>query len=500
MRAYVAETILDPRGNVVVGASVRVEGSDGNLIADTLYSAPTGTDWLANPLTADSTGGVAFYLNRSQRVYLRATRDGVTSASVARDTSVPFDAWVDVRSYGAQGNGTTNDTAAIQAAIDAASASGGLVYLPPGTYLINTPPLYLKSRVTLMGAGAASILKLGASAANHLLRATGATRTDIRVTNLALDGNYANQSATRQCVNLDSVTRLQLDHLTVYGSYGDGILLNYCIDVAISSVFAYDIGRNGIAFVHTSGLGYRNTVSDCVVVGRSGAATRNAGYDLEASTDLVLSNIVADGFLYGLVVKASADGLKLAADVGIINLMSRNCTSYDLFYDGRNGQISRISTVGLIVKSDSVNGIRVEEDVAEWSISDVIIGASANANAQTDGISISRTTIPPQGGRIQNSTIEAHKRNGVSITANDVMLSGLRIVDCGLAGSGNGIAVVNATGIVMTGCRIASNAEYGVKATGTSDYLTLVGNDLRGNGVGSTSLVGANNVLVGNQV
>ena len=55
---------------------------------------------------------------------------------------------LDVREFGASGNGVTKDTKAIQAAIDAASAKGGgVVSLPPGKYLVGT--LTLKSFVTL---------------------------------------------------------------------------------------------------------------------------------------------------------------------------------------------------------------------------------------------------------------------------------------------------------------------------------------------------------------
>ncbi len=45
--------------------------------------------------------------------------------------------WYDVKAYGATGNGTTDDTAAIQAAISAQQGAGGTVFLPPGTYLVN---------------------------------------------------------------------------------------------------------------------------------------------------------------------------------------------------------------------------------------------------------------------------------------------------------------------------------------------------------------------------
>jgi len=69
--------------------------------------------------------------------------------------------WYDVRSYGAVGNGTTKDTAAIQSAINAAPA-GGVIWLHNGTYLSGTLTLkgnltfYLDPTAVLLGSGSAS--------------------------------------------------------------------------------------------------------------------------------------------------------------------------------------------------------------------------------------------------------------------------------------------------------------------------------------------------------
>ena len=63
----------------------------------------------------------------------------------------------DVTHYGATGDGTTDDTAAIQAAIDAAEAAGGgTVNLPPGIYKVtpddyDTPIFRIKAPITIMG-------------------------------------------------------------------------------------------------------------------------------------------------------------------------------------------------------------------------------------------------------------------------------------------------------------------------------------------------------------
>ena len=53
---------------------------------------------------------------------------------------------LDVRDFGAKGDGATKDTKAIQVAIDKASAVGGTVVVPPGRYVSGT--LHLKSNLT----------------------------------------------------------------------------------------------------------------------------------------------------------------------------------------------------------------------------------------------------------------------------------------------------------------------------------------------------------------
>jgi hypothetical protein len=76
-----------------------------------------------------------------------------------------------VKAYGAVGDGSNDDTAEIQAAIDAAEATitdlagvvgdgdfagGGVVYLPPGRYKISAPLTIEKSNIILAGDGPAS--------------------------------------------------------------------------------------------------------------------------------------------------------------------------------------------------------------------------------------------------------------------------------------------------------------------------------------------------------
>jgi hypothetical protein len=63
---------------------------------------------------------------------------------------------LDVRDFGAKGDGTTKDTKAIQAAVDKASEVGGTVVIPPGRYVSGT--IHLRNNLTLRIEGGATLL------------------------------------------------------------------------------------------------------------------------------------------------------------------------------------------------------------------------------------------------------------------------------------------------------------------------------------------------------
>jgi hypothetical protein len=78
--------------------------------------------------------------------------------------------YVDVRDYGAVGDGVTDDYEAIQAAIDAASAAasglpqggGAVVFLPSGLYRVGRTLRIEQSNVGIVGIGAGSVIQGGA--------------------------------------------------------------------------------------------------------------------------------------------------------------------------------------------------------------------------------------------------------------------------------------------------------------------------------------------------
>jgi len=70
---------------------------------------------------------------------------------------------INVRDYGARGDGLSDDTAAIRAAIAAIPASGGIVYLSCGTYLVSSGLTITTSHTTITAEGDCSSLKLTGS-------------------------------------------------------------------------------------------------------------------------------------------------------------------------------------------------------------------------------------------------------------------------------------------------------------------------------------------------
>ena len=85
---------------------------------------------------------------------------GVALLSIAASTAAleaQTPSLFNIRQFGAAGNGTSSDTAAINKAIETcADAGGGTVYVPAGTYLTGT--VELKSDVTLQVASGATLL------------------------------------------------------------------------------------------------------------------------------------------------------------------------------------------------------------------------------------------------------------------------------------------------------------------------------------------------------
>jgi hypothetical protein len=178
--------------DIAISGVTQVPGSDYSLLNGVLVfaSAPAnGTQILARY----GEGLVNVGGDSSDIRFLQAGTGAVT-----RTVEGKLREWVSVKDSGAVGDGVTDDTAAIQATIDAVfTAGGGVIYAPAGTYLVSAP-VAIKDKCLLRGAGHATVFKAAAghNAETISIRAVYPVNKvfDAGVMDLAIDGNSANNT------------------------------------------------------------------------------------------------------------------------------------------------------------------------------------------------------------------------------------------------------------------------------------------------------------------
>src|SRR5208282_99535 len=199
---------------------------------------------------------------------------GSSSASPGSTT------YFDVRAYGAKGDGMAKDTAAVQAAMDAAAKQGGgTVLLPPGKYLCGT--IHLKSHVTLyLEAGATllesaehiAILGQGAIDGNRPARG-GPKPIALKLCRYVAIRGITIRRAPNYCISLLGTDYVDIDGVTMVDDYADGIDPDSCRYVRISNCY-FDGWDDAIVAKASFALGYRRstenlTVTNCVLTTNS---------------------------------------------------------------------------------------------------------------------------------------------------------------------------------------------------------------------------------------
>lgn len=247
-----------------------------------------------------------------------------------------------VRDFGAVGDGATNDTAAIQAAVDAAhAAGGGQVYIPAGTYIVtghssaSDGAIMLYDNITVYGDGmGASTVKLQDNW-NHAV--TGIFRTpadvenhDVGMHDLTIDGNRANNTG-----KVDgwfngvspgepgADTNITLDHVEIMNCGGYGFDPHEeTINLVITNCISHGNGIDGF----TLDFQINGRVENCVAYenDRHGFNIVTSSHDI-----LLLNNIAHDNGGDGIIVQRGSEDVPVP-----YNIIIRGGSVYNNHSDG----------------------------------------------------------------------------------------------------------------------------------------------------------------------
>jgi len=190
---------------------------------------------------------------------------------------------VNVKDKGAKGDGKTNDTPAIQSAIDAIGGTGGTVYVPDGVYMVvgvGAQQLKLRSNMTFKLSRHA-ILKVIPNGEEHYSVLRIDRGSDLAIVGGTLQGDRAKHKGKKGEWGMGVFVGPESKRVTIAGvtardMWGDGFYVTNSTDVAFCSVVAIHNRRQGLSIVGANRLLVTNSVF------RDTRGTRpSAGIDIE---------------------------------------------------------------------------------------------------------------------------------------------------------------------------------------------------------------------------
>ena len=196
---------------------------------------------------------------------------------------------VNVRDKGAKGDGRTDDTVSIQAAIDEVGGTGGTVLVPGGTYMVEVVEkkrrVTLKSDMTLKLANDA-VLKAIPNDSRKYAVLSIADVSNVTVVGGTLEGDRAEHKGKDGEAGMGiriyhGAKRITISGVTSRKMWGDGFYVEGAKDTKFCDVIADNNRRQGLSIIEANGV----LVTDSVF--RNTHGTRpSAGIDLEPDRSL----------------------------------------------------------------------------------------------------------------------------------------------------------------------------------------------------------------------
>jgi hypothetical protein len=393
-----------------------------------------------------------------------------------------------VTAFGATGNGTTDDRAAIQAAIDSCASSGDRdVYFPSGTYLVtrNGSAFYnlnVPSGIRLRGASQSGVMLKQAAGMAGSVRILFITGDDVHVEDMTLDGNKANQSVDEHRAGIFATTtnRLVVQNVTAQNFTGDGFyLFTAANESTLRGVYARGNNRNGITF--------GGAITGAVVTGSRFIGNAVQQVDSEPGVGAAVNHITITG--------CTIDGAGVSNDYALTVSGSANTSrSYGWSIVGNtiNGGIFIVWTEGVQVSANRGINPTTKSSVTVYR-------KSSNVSVVGNDFHLTQTTVSlggiyvvgtgpgdtPERVVIAGNTVKVDQPASVGIQAQgaiSVTIANNNVRGASASSSGNAGIFVRATigaedfrSAIVTGNTVANFGQYGIEIAGnvTAKLLSL---------------------------
>ena len=225
-----------------------------------------------------------------QEAFDQAVQDGTLSSLLAQELI-----FVTPQMYGAAGDGVTDDTDAIQAAID----SGNPVIFPKASYLVHAINNYdsaiaVKTGSFIIFQDATIVLAATATPTYEILNVSDATDVTI-IGNATIRGDrdihMGSTGEHGMGLNIWQSERVYVDGLYIEKCWGDGVYINKSKNVTVRNVQAVNNRRNNVSII----AGENILLEKCDVSNANGTNPQ-AGIGVEANnaTDPLTNCVIRD--------------------------------------------------------------------------------------------------------------------------------------------------------------------------------------------------------------
>jgi parallel beta-helix repeat protein len=348
--------------------------------------------------------------------------------------------------YNATGNGSTDDTAAIQRAVTAAGGTGKTVFVPDGNYRINAIAvttggnhgIALSSNMTLQLSSNAVLQALPNAADTSAILWLDGVR-NVTITGGTVEGERATHTGTTgqwgMGISIYDSSSITVDSVTTEDCWGDGLYVGGTVgaqNLAITNVTSIGNRRQGMSITAANGVVVKNSTFK-----NNSGTSPQSGIDIEPNPGNAVNNVLISGNTF-----SNNGGSGVQSGVPMANSVTASVTA-------------------IVIDSNTFTG---------------------NGTDPVDGVDGAIDISNSSGTQVTNNIVTGNASYGILIhqAANNSVVTGNTI--SGTTGMpGNGIDLDSSSGATVTGNTSTGNFGYGIYQDACAS-CTITGNTLSGNG------------------